>query len=49
MRERGYVNGDRPDNFDMNLSNNQKEQYGLQFNDNDMSQTPGIVGTYEKN
>ncbi|XP_031777106.1 protein nervous wreck isoform X2 [Nasonia vitripennis] len=31
MRERGYVNGDRPDSFNMNLTRDQKEQYGLQF------------------
>lgn len=45
MRERGYVNGDRADSFDMNLTNNQKEHYGLQFDkENTPSQeTPGII------
>lgn len=56
MRERGYVNGDRPDNFNMNLTTDQKEQYGLQFDGEEATQeqpqpqplqqqpTPGIVG-----
>ncbi|KAJ8687996.1 hypothetical protein QAD02_023791 [Eretmocerus hayati] len=41
MRERGYVNGDRQDNFDINLTKNQKDQYGLQF-DNETPQAPEI-------
>jgi hypothetical protein len=43
MRERGYINGDQTDNFNMNLTRDQKEQYGLQF-DNETTEAPGIVG-----
>ncbi|XP_011498975.1 PREDICTED: FCH and double SH3 domains protein 2 [Ceratosolen solmsi marchali] len=42
MRERGFVNGDQTDNFNMNLTRDQKEQYGLQF-DNENTEAPGIV------
>lgn len=47
MRERGYVNGDRADSFDISLTNNQKEQYGLQFDNKQdtptTQETPGII------
>ncbi|XP_023245872.1 F-BAR and double SH3 domains protein 2 [Copidosoma floridanum] len=44
MRERGFVNGDRPDSFDMNLTKGQKNQYGLQFDsEKDTPQAPGII------
>ena len=45
MRERGFVNGDRGDNFNINLTHDQKEQYGLQFNET--PQAPGIVGEFQ--
>lgn len=47
MRERGYVNGDRPDSFNMNLTKDQKNQYGLQF-DEEKTQTPGITSEFTR-
>ncbi|XP_015585910.1 F-BAR and double SH3 domains protein 2 [Cephus cinctus] len=37
------VNGEQPQGFAIKLNKNQKEQYGMQFEQDDDSQTPGIV------
>lgn len=42
------VNGEQPEGFAINLTKNQKDHYGQQFDEDEKPGAPGIIGNKSK-